>query len=216
MIGMAEIARHSVCRRSLPAIIITFTINVLASATGRNRMANAKLKMGYSEYAEIPDDGKQHEIIDGEHYMNPAPNTYHQTVSRLIQFQLMQQVEMQKLGVVYDAPTDVQLSDHDIIQPDLVVVLAENRNIITPIKIKGVPDLVVEILSPSTKKKDIELKHQLYCRSGIPEYWIVDPDEHLIQQFALVGAEYRLLGSESTAISPRIIEGVTVDLTAVW
>jgi Uma2 family endonuclease len=85
--------------------------------------------------------------------MYPAPSTYHQTVSGRLQYQLYTQIELKKLGVVFYAPVDVQLSEFDIVQPDLVVVLEANR-IITPSKIKGTPDLLIEILSPSSIEND--------------------------------------------------------------
>jgi Uma2 family endonuclease len=98
-----------------------------------------KGKLGYREYVCFPADGRRHEVIDGEHVVNPAPNTYHQTLSRRIQFQLYTQIELRGLGAVFDAPTDLQLSDVDIVQPDLIVILNRKRTIITPTKIKGVP-----------------------------------------------------------------------------
>ena len=129
--------------------------------------------------------GRRHEIIDGDHYLNPAPATYHQRLSGRIHFQLYEQIDLPRIGEVYCAPTDVQLTDHDIVQPDLIVVLNERKAIITPTKIKGVPDLVVEILSESMIKNDRVLKKELYERVGIPEYWIVDLEEHLVDQFVL-------------------------------
>ena len=81
----------------------------------------------YETYAAIPTDGKKHEIIGGDHVVNPAPNLYHQEVSRLLQFQLYQSIELKELGVVINAPVDVQLSDHDIVQPDLVIVTRDRK-----------------------------------------------------------------------------------------
>lgn len=102
--------------------------------------------------------------------MKPAPNLYHQQVSRRIQFQLYSAIELNDLGVVFNAPVDLQLSKQDIVQPDLVIVLHERRHILTPAKIKGVPNLVVEILSPSNERYDLEVKRELYERCGVPEY----------------------------------------------
>ncbi len=93
----------------------------------------------YAAYAAIPQDNLRHEIIAGQHFVNPAPNLYHQQVSRRIQFQLYSAIELNDLGVVFNAPVDLQLSKHDIVQPDLVIVLHERRHILTPAKIKGVP-----------------------------------------------------------------------------
>ncbi len=90
----------------------------------------------YAAYAAIPPDGKRHEVINGEHSVNPAPSLYHQELSRHIHFQLYTQIEIKGLGKVIDAPVDLQLSDNDIVQPDLVVVLQERNNILTPTKIQ--------------------------------------------------------------------------------
>ncbi len=149
-------------------------------------MSNTSTKLTYEDYVCFPDDGKRHEIIDGDHYVNPAPSTYHQTVSRRIQFLLYQGIELENLGVVYNAPVDLQLGDFNIVQPDIVVVLKANEKIITPTKIKGTPDLVIEILSPSSAENDRKLKRSLYEKSSVPEYWIVDPFEHELTQLETV------------------------------
>jgi Uma2 family endonuclease len=183
---------------------------------GMALIINSKTKLTYKEYVQFPDDGKRHEIIDGDHYVTPVPETNHQRVSRLIQFQLMQQIEMRGLGEIYNAPTDLQFSDVDIVQPDLIVVLKRHRQIITPKKIKGVPDLVVEIVSPFSEDRDRGLKRELYQRSGVPEYWLVDAGEHAVEQYVLEGGAYILAAKESKEISFRQVPGVVVDLTAVW
>jgi Uma2 family endonuclease len=172
-------------------------------------------KLGYREYCCFPDDGRRHEIIDGDHYVNPAPSTYHQTVSRRLQHQLYTQIELTGRGVVYNAPVDVQLTDHDIVQPDLVVVLTSRMQMITPTKIKGVPDLIVEILSPSTASNDATLKKQLYERVGVAEYWIVDPDNHTVEQLVLADGRYERRPA-ADAIPLSILEGVAVRLADVW
>ncbi len=174
-------------------------------------------KLTYDEYVLFPDDGKRHEIIDGRHYMNAAPNPRHQAVSRHIQFQLYEQIELKQLGEVINSPIDLQLSLWDIIQPDIVVVLAANR-IITTTKIKGVPDLVIEILSPSNRNHDLELKKQLYEQSGVPEYWIVDPENQTVTQYRLgEGGTFAppLVFTESITFD-GIPGGATVDLHRVW
>ena len=174
-------------------------------------------KLTYNEYVLFPDDGNRHEIIDGRHDMNAAPVPRHQAVSRHIQFQLYQQIELTKLGQVINASIDLQLSDVDVVQPDLVVVLAGNR-IITQTRVRGVPNLVIEILPPSHRMHDTELKKQLYEQFSVPEYWIVDPDE-------CVGVRYRLdeagnFGPSTEFKDAVIFDGVpggaTVELTRVW
>lgn len=172
-------------------------------------------KLGYREYCCFPDDGRRHEIIDGDHYVNPAPSTYHQTVSRRLQHQLYTQIELTGRGVVYNAPVDVQLTDHDIVQPDLVFVLTARMQMITPTKIKGVPDLLVEILSPLTASNDATLKKQLYERVGVAEYWMADPDNHTVEQFVLTDGRYSRRPNAGW-IPLSILEGVAVRLADVW
>ena len=177
---------------------------------------NGITKFTYKEYVQFPQDGRRHELIDGDHYVTPAPETAHQRTSRLIQFQLMQQIELVGRGEVYDAPTDLQFSETDVVQPDLIVVLTPRRQIITPKKIKGVPDLVVEISSPSTSLFDRGIKKELYQRSGVPEYWIVDIEEHAVEQYLLEGGSYQLAAREEHEICFRQLPGVAVDLRKVW
>ena len=177
---------------------------------------NLRGKLGYREYVCFPEDGRRHEIIDGEHVVHPAPDIYHQTLSRRIQFQLYTQIELHGLGQVFNAPTDLQLSDSDIVQPDLIIVLSRVRNIITPKKIKGTPDLVVEILSKSSVGNDRVLKKELYRRSAVPEYWIVDPDDHAVEQYVLRDDAYELIGAQTAVISLQVLDGVRVDLSQVW
>jgi len=175
----------------------------------------SKTHLGYAEYVCFPDDGKRHEIIEGEHYMNPAPSTNHQTVSRRIQFSLYSQIELKGLGQVFDAPVDLQLNEHNIVQPDIVLVLEAKRQIITPTKIKGIPDLIIEILSPTSIDNDCVLKRQMYETAGVPEYWIVDPFEHEVQQLVLEEGKYVLRGHGDT-ITLTVLENIRVDLKEVW
>jgi Uma2 family endonuclease len=176
-------------------------------------VVDGKSKLTYEEYRHFPDDGMRHEIIDGAHYMSPAPGTDHQSVSRHLQFALYRRIEENGLGYVFDAPTDLQLALTDVVQPDLIVVLSEHREIILPSRIRGVPDLVVEILSPSTTERDLTLKRALYEHHAVPEYWIVNIDERSIQRFRLQGAEY----GEPEMCTERIdFADAEVDLSRIW
>jgi Uma2 family endonuclease len=177
---------------------------------------NTETKLTYEDYVLFPEDGKIHEIIDGEHCMTPAPETYHQTLSRRIQFQLYRQIEERGRGFVFDAPTDVQLSEIDIVQPDLLVILAARKSIISPTKVIGPPDLVIEILSESTGRKDRELKRDLYQKAKVPEYWLVDPKGQQITVLRLKRGSYETVGSFHDEVRYDAVEGVAVDLSKVW
>jgi Uma2 family endonuclease len=174
---------------------------------------NGVTKLTYREYRHFPNDGRRHEIIDGEHYVSPSPTNPHQAISRHIQFALYRQIEETGRGFVINAPMDVELGETDIVQPDIIVVLAENRSIMIPSRIRGVPDLVVEILSPSTVKHDQELKLALYESHSVPEYWVVDGEDRRVDRYVLGDARYRPAEAHHDEI--RYADAV-VDLAAVW
>ena len=172
-------------------------------------------KWTYEDFAKIPDDGLRHEIIDGEHFVNASPSTQHQHVSKRLQYQLYTKIELAGLGVLYDAPIDVQLSDFDVVQPDLVIILNENIRKITPTKIKVAPHLVVEILAPFAADNDKTIKKDLYERSGVAEYWIVDPFERLVEQWVLHEGKL-VLFPKSNVIRLSFISDVEIDVETVW
>lgn len=176
-----------------------------------------KTKFTYEDYVCFPDDGNIHEIIDGDHYMAPAPDTYHQTLSRRIQFALYRQLEEADIGLVFDAPTDVELSPVDIVQPDIFVVSKDRKHFVTRRKVVCPPDLIIEIVSEYSGQIDKSLKHSLYERTGVPEYWIVDPEAHEIVKYTLIGGSYECRGSYTERIS-YCLKGTeaVVDLTKVW
>ena len=157
-------------------------------------LRRAAVTWTYSDLRLFPDDRNRYEIIDGELVVTPSPTTTHQKVSKRIQLALMLQVEGTGAGVVFDAPVDVILADTRVVQPDLLVVAAARRGIITERGIEGAPALVVEILSPSTLRTDRELKRKLYAAAGVAEYWLVDPVGHAVEVLVLDQAEYRLHG----------------------
>jgi Uma2 family endonuclease len=148
--------------------------------------------------------------------MSPAPSTHHQTVSRRIQFQLYVQIEQRGLGQVFNAPTDVELAPHDVVQPDLVIVLQRNARIVLPKRIRGVPDLVIEILSDSNPDHDRVLKLEMYQRVGVPEYWIVNPDEESVDIYVQSNGKLKLLATHRESIEVATLPGVRVNLNEVW
>jgi Uma2 family endonuclease len=169
----------------------------------------------YEDYAKLPEDGLRHEIIHGKHFVNPSPSTQHQHVSKRLQYQLYTKIELAGLGVLYNAPIDVQLSEFDIVQPDIVIILNENVRKITPTKIKVAPHLVVEILSPSTSGNDRTIKKDLYERSGVNEYWIVDPYEQQVEQWILRDGKYAI-EAQAKVIHLSFVSDVEVDFETVW
>ena len=142
----------------------------------------------WGQYRSWSDD-ERWELIQGAAYnMTPAPRPRHQSISREITCALSQFFATRPCDV-YVAPTDVKLSEEDIVQPDLLVVCDKDK--IKPTHIEGAPTLVIEILSPSTEVKDRGLKMDLYARSGVAEVWIVTPYPSLIEVYSLTEQGYR-------------------------
>ena len=128
----------------------------------------------YNDYCATPDD-ERYELLNGNLMMVPAPNMKHQRVLVRLAQKLRNFAEEHRLGEVYVAPCDVVLSDTDVVQPDLLFISRAREHTLTDENVRGAPDLVIEILSPSTADRDLGYKHELYGRHGVLEYWIVDP-----------------------------------------
>ena len=136
----------------------------------------AKNRVTAQDYRALPEDGKQYQLIEGDLYMAPAPNRFHQDISRNIEFGMLKYLEHHPIGKVYDAPFDVYLDNDNVFQPDLVFVARQNYRVFTDAGVEGVPDLVVEILSPGTAQLDRKNKQRVYASSGVKELWLVDPE----------------------------------------
>jgi Uma2 family endonuclease len=142
------------------------------------------VKLTYDDFLLFPDDGKRHELIDGEHYVTPSPNTRHQRISGRLHLLIGHWLEAHPIGQLFYAPFDVVFSHFDVVEPDLLYMSNERAaKILTAKHVSGVPDLVIEIGSPGTRKRDETLKRRLYERTGVTEYWIVDPDVDVIRIF---------------------------------
>ena len=173
------------------------------------------IKLTYEDYAAIPDDGRRHEIIDGEHYVNPAPSPYHQIILSNVEFALQKHVRAHHLGRVLPAAVDVVLAGHDIVQPDIVFVRAAQAHIFEPKNIQGAPDLVVEVLSESNRRYDVRTKYELYERAGVAEYWIVDPDELGVRVFRREGDRFVPVEVGDTITTP-LLPGFVLPLSDIF
>ena len=132
------------------------------------------VRLTYTDYCATPDD-ERYELLDGNLMMVPAPNMKHQKVLLTLTLKLGNFTKEHGLGTVCVAPCDVVLSDSDVVQPDLLFISRAREHILTDENVRGAPDLVIEILSPSTADRDLGYKHDLYGRHRVLEYWIVDP-----------------------------------------
>lgn len=151
-------------------------------ARGYNVERMAATKVTWRDVLTMPEDGNRYEAIGGELYVSPPPKLPHQWVSGRLFLALSDLLVRPGLGWVFYAPTGVEFPDTDEgVQPDLVFVARDHPGRLTEDGIRGAPDLVVEILSPSTARRDRTVKRHLYQRQGIAEYWIVDPEAKQIE-----------------------------------
>jgi Uma2 family endonuclease len=171
-------------------------------------------KLTYSDYVRIPDDGKRYEVLEGGLLVTPAPSPLHQRVSFRLQRQLADYFEPRATGEVFNAPIDVILSEHDILQPDLVVARPDQ---ISKRGIEGSPLLVVEILSPSTRKLDRTAKARRYAVLGVRHFWLVDPDARVLECHRVDGERYAQVarGTGGSLLHPDW-PGLVLDLDLLW
>jgi Uma2 family endonuclease len=145
-------------------------------------------RLTYEEFQDLPREEvgiRQMELIDGEVFVTPAPRTAHQrAVARLLR-RLADFVEKNNMGEIFIAPYDVVFSKWTVLEPDLLFIRKERSAIVTDANVQGPPDLVIEVLSPSTRRHDRERKLRVYEEAGVPELWYVDPEERTVDILTL-------------------------------
>jgi len=176
-----------------------------------------KKVLDYSDYLSAPQDGQRYEIIAGKLYVTPSPTTLHQRVSRRLQRQLEDYFHDRGLGEVFDAPVTLLLTDHDVVEPD-VLVITDADQINARGVIEGPPLLIVEVLSPSTASRDRSVKARRFAELGVPHYWLVDPEGRRVECHALDAGEYRPIadGTGDGRLDHPTLDGLSLDLTRLW
>ena len=140
------------------------------------------VKLTYDDFLLFPDDGQRHELIDGEHCVTATPFLKHQAVVGNLYFLIRTFLETNPLGTIIGFPTDVILSRYDIVEPDLQYISKDRAHIMSD-WVRGAPDLVVEVASKSTRKRDLTIKRDLYAKWGVREYWFVDPSADSVRMY---------------------------------
>ncbi|HEX5502940.1 MAG TPA: Uma2 family endonuclease [Thermomicrobiales bacterium] len=158
----------------------------------------------------MPDDGNRYELLDGEVYQLSLPSLRHQGVSVVLAGGWLMRAQEAGHGFAFAAPVGVVFPDGSKAEPDLVFVLREHRGILADDAIRGVPDFIVEIISPSSRRHDTALKYRIYERNGVPHYWLCDPDAETITAHTL-GADGRyrqtaVWGRDDTLVCPLFPE----------
>ncbi len=174
-------------------------------------------KYTYKDYLQIEDE-KRYEVMEGGLIMVPAPLTIHQRISRNVEVILCNFVKENRMGEVLDAPTDVVLSEDVVVQPDILFISKERLNIIEEAAIMGSPDLIVEVVSPSSASYDTIEKRGVYEKYGVKEYWLVFPQEKAIEVLTLENSIYREFckANKTGVIRSKVLNGLAMDLTDVF
>jgi Uma2 family endonuclease len=183
--------------------------------------AGSRVKLTYDDFLLFPDDGLRHELIDGEHYVTASPNMKHQRVSGNLHFLIRAWLEPHPVGQIFYAPFDVVFTRYDVVEPDLLYMShARARDVLTTANVQGVPELVIEIGSPSTRKRDETIKRRLYEREGVSEYWVVDPDIDVIRVYRRDGDGFgraRELSAEAgDVLTTPLFDGLELPLERVF
>jgi Uma2 family endonuclease len=170
------------------------------------------------DYAELPEFGPRYQLIEGDLHMAPAPNRFHQDISRNLEWILLKFLDENPIGCLYHAPFDVCLTDINVYQPDIIFVSKKNYRILTDAGADGAPDLVVEILSPKTAKFDLGAKREIYGRTGVFELWIIDPEPRTLSRYCLrENAETpAAVLHESDTFETPLLPGLKIKLAGVF
>lgn len=179
------------------------------------------MKLTYDDLVLFPDDGKRHELIDGEHYVTAAPNTKHQQITIELVFLIRSWLEDHPVGRLFTAPFDVVLSQFDVVEPDLIYLSNERAAaIMTTLHLRGAPELVVEIGSPSTRQRDETIKRRLYERMGVSEYWFVDPELDVVRVYLRGGEQFarpqELSREAGDTLTTPLLAGLSLPLDRIF
>lgn len=147
-------------------------------------------KLTYEEFRQLPDDGKHYELVHGEVHLSPSRSTKHQLILGNTSVSLGTYVRSARLGVLFCAPLDVCLNPDTALQPDLIFISAERVGIVQENFVAGAPELVVEVVSPSTTVHDRVTKLPIYAEAGVPEFWLIDSQARTVEVLKLQGKKY--------------------------
>ncbi|ATW25464.1 Uma2 family endonuclease [Candidatus Formimonas warabiya] len=199
-------------------------ISALTGPTVQEKAAEYKIESTksytYQDYLELPEEpGYRYEILEGMLIKEPSPNVSHQRVSRRLQRILEDYFwEADPEGEIFDAPLDVTFLDVTVVQPDLFYVSGEQKLIVKDARIDGPPTLVVEVISPSSSRKDRLQKLRVYQKAQVHHYWIVNPEEKTLECFSLRDGIYALVaaGMDEDVVEHPSFAGLSIALKALW
>ena len=170
-------------------------------------------RLTYADLRELPEDGKRYELLEGELVASLMPTLKHQKVTGRT-YAVLLRAEDAGYGEAYVAPVYVVFADDEVTEPDVIFIRRERLGIATASEVRGAPDLVVEVLSPSTRRRDLRVKMQIYARFGVPFYWVADPEAETVQPYELTPQGY---AAQSTlragdTLGCPLFPGITVEV----
>jgi len=183
-------------------------------------MPSPGVKLTYDDFLLFPDDGLRHELIDGEHYVTASPNTKHQRISINLAVPIGGWLELHPISQLFHAPFDVVFSQFDVVEPDLLYLSNERAaTALTSQHVRGTPELVIEISSPATRRRDETTKRHLYERSGVSEYCVIDPDIDRIRAYPREGEAFagvvELSADAGEILVTPLLPGLEIPLSRV-
>src|SRR5262245_27484178 len=188
--------------------------------SGSKEVKPTGVKLTWDDYVLFPEDGMRHELIDGEHYVTPAPFLRHQEIVGRLHLAIGMFLMTNPIGRVFVAPLDVILSNFDVVEPDLLYVSNERAPELLKDWVRGAPDLVIEVGSESTRKRDETIKRALYERAGVVEYWIVDPEIDVVRIYRRVDARFgrpvELSRRADDVLTTDLLSGLEIALGAIF
>ena len=177
----------------------------------------ARAKYTYEDYLNTPED-ERYELLDGELILVASPNEEHQLASVRLVSLMYPYATTRELGWVFHAPFDIVFSDTEVVQPDLMFISKEREHIRSGANVRGAPDMVVEILSPSSSRRDWKYKRELYAKYGVKEYWIVDPANRIVSVMLLKDGVLEIAGAyvEGDTLASAALEGFEVGVGEIF
>jgi Uma2 family endonuclease len=178
----------------------------------------AKRPWTYEEYLRLPDDGNRYEIVEGELLVTPSPLKQHQVALQMLSHLFLGYLESHPVGQCFIAPFDVILSANTVVEPDLLFVTKERLSVATEKGLTAAPDLVVEVLSPTTRRRDLGVKRQAYAKHGVREYWIVDPEARSVEIYVLRRRVFvkKVEATSGEVESPLVVPGLSIPLAKLF
>lgn len=199
-------------------------LRALSASTVQEKVAEYKPEPNksftYQDYLKLPEEpGYRYEVLEGMLIKEPSPNVMHQRVSRRLQRILEDYFwEVDPKGEIFNAPLDVTFGDITVVQPDVFYVSGKQKIIVKEARIDGPPTLVVEVLSPSSGRKDRLQKMRIYQKAQVQHYWIVDPEQKTLECFALRDGLYALIaaGMDEDVVEHPDFAGLAIALKDIF